>query len=553
MAYITEKGAFTEGNIPLLDTTTPVQGYDGTSIGPANEQAQVLGDRTVWLKGKIEETNTTVSTLTDTTEKIKLTQTSIEQRLTTVEDQVETVDKDSVSRDNKLDVNIQALKRNLDTEVSSLDYRITQLDHRESTDNKVLSDTVSALSTKVTKLSDKTDTLSTNVDGLKKKVDTVTTDVSSLKETTDQHTSEIQNLTITLGQATSDIADNKLAIHNIEVRLDDHDSTLLKYEDEIDTVKSTVDGLGKTKQDKLQSGTNINTVLGVNLENVKEGGITLADAKDFASVLKDHIAVGSGITLTESDDGQTLTLDTASNGGGGSSGSGLGTSLVIKKVTTRANQELEYRTPVRPTSYNLRAYAFKATTTNALSNLTINFSQNPSGTPTSPWDSDGMRISFLGDPTQTRWSSVNTLSIDASQYSSSRVAFSPDGVNWYTYVTSSKRWVSLGELTTTKDSAILMLSRAMSVSEFNSLDATVMQKWLSSMENPPALNVAFAASGLSDESHRFVPASMSATFNSVSSWTRQADTAVPVTITPDSIIFKTTSAGDYVLCYELLK
>lgn len=38
-----------------LDTSTPVKGYDGNDIGPANEQAQALANRTRWLKEQFAE------------------------------------------------------------------------------------------------------------------------------------------------------------------------------------------------------------------------------------------------------------------------------------------------------------------------------------------------------------------------------------------------------------------------------------------------------------------------------------------------------------------
>lgn len=53
MKYIEEKNAFTE-EILLLEADTPVKGYDGTDIGPANEQAQALANRTLWLKNELE-------------------------------------------------------------------------------------------------------------------------------------------------------------------------------------------------------------------------------------------------------------------------------------------------------------------------------------------------------------------------------------------------------------------------------------------------------------------------------------------------------------------
>lgn len=52
MKYIEENNVFTE-DILLLELDTPVKGYDGTDIGPANEQAQALANRTLWLKDKL--------------------------------------------------------------------------------------------------------------------------------------------------------------------------------------------------------------------------------------------------------------------------------------------------------------------------------------------------------------------------------------------------------------------------------------------------------------------------------------------------------------------
>lgn len=53
MSTLTEIAEFVE-SVLRLDSDTPVRGYDGTDIGPANEQAQALANRTKWLKEKID-------------------------------------------------------------------------------------------------------------------------------------------------------------------------------------------------------------------------------------------------------------------------------------------------------------------------------------------------------------------------------------------------------------------------------------------------------------------------------------------------------------------
>ena len=45
MANLTETSEFT-ADVLRLDTDTPVKGFDGTDLGPANAQAQALANRT---------------------------------------------------------------------------------------------------------------------------------------------------------------------------------------------------------------------------------------------------------------------------------------------------------------------------------------------------------------------------------------------------------------------------------------------------------------------------------------------------------------------------
>lgn len=60
MKYIEENNVFTE-EIMLLELDTPVKGYDGTDIGPANEQAQALANRTLWLKNKLDDLSSNIN------------------------------------------------------------------------------------------------------------------------------------------------------------------------------------------------------------------------------------------------------------------------------------------------------------------------------------------------------------------------------------------------------------------------------------------------------------------------------------------------------------
>ncbi|MGP3594300.1 discoidin domain-containing protein [Vagococcus sp. WN89Y] len=58
MAKLTETAEFT-ADVLRLDTDTPVRGFDGTDLGPSNEQAQTLANRTQWLKQKVDNLSTT--------------------------------------------------------------------------------------------------------------------------------------------------------------------------------------------------------------------------------------------------------------------------------------------------------------------------------------------------------------------------------------------------------------------------------------------------------------------------------------------------------------
>lgn len=550
MAYITENSEFADGNIPLLDTATPVQGYDGTSIGPANEQAQFLANRTLWLKEGLDAANQSVAAVVDTAEKIKLTQASIEKRLTTVEDAVETADKASISRDTQLEVKMQDQKRVLDTNISALDFNLKQLDHRESSNSQTAARDISALKTTVKQVSDSTDQLSTSVNNVTKKVTSLTTDVDSLTNKTATLTKDVNALKETASGLTTDLSGLKSSVDVNTQDIASLQEITEQHTSVINEVKTSVSELDEKKQDKLESGTNINTVFGTSLLEVKDGGITLGDAKDFAQVMKSHLAVGSGLTLTEAEDGQTLTFDAVSSGGGGT---GLGTNLTIKKQSARANREYEYRPAARPTSYNVRAYAFKSEAERGGGDVTVNFDQNTYNSPTSPWDDDGIRISFLNDETSAHWSALNSISIDSSVFANTRVAFSRDGEEWYTYLRTEGKWGTLGKLTTDKDSAVKLADRGVLIKDFGGVDIAPLRQWLSSSETPPALNVAFAGTGLTNESHRFVPASLTASVGAVSSWSLQPLSSVSVAITQDTIIFKPNSDGDYVFCYELLK
>lgn len=53
MASLTEVAEYIE-SVLRLDLETPVKGFDGTELGPSNEQAQALANRTKWLKEQLE-------------------------------------------------------------------------------------------------------------------------------------------------------------------------------------------------------------------------------------------------------------------------------------------------------------------------------------------------------------------------------------------------------------------------------------------------------------------------------------------------------------------
>lgn len=53
MANLTETSTF-DANIYRIDQTDPVQGWDGSTIGVSNEQAQKLANRTQWLKSRVD-------------------------------------------------------------------------------------------------------------------------------------------------------------------------------------------------------------------------------------------------------------------------------------------------------------------------------------------------------------------------------------------------------------------------------------------------------------------------------------------------------------------
>lgn len=616
MTYITEKSEFTGDDVPLLDTTTPVMGYDGTDIGPANEQAQILANRTKWLKDGLEQTNKTVSSVSETSEKIKVSQDSMEKRLATVEDGLETADKASVSRDNQLSKTIQDQKRALDTDISALDYQLSQLDSRESTHYHEITTTLSSLSTTVTKLSDKNDTIITTIDSLTKQVTTASTDVDDLRqkliEVDEREASDFETLKIGLSQSNYDIGQNTEAIQGLKTTADDLNTSIAKtdkkadsatqevekvkestatLQSEFDTVKKSVDtlqtnvdamqedvenaqisadsaatkarsaeqavsnltddvnGLSESKQDKLVSGTNINTVFGIDVTSVKDGGITLSDAKDFVAVMKSHLVVGTGLSMEESSDGQTLTLTATSGGNGG----GLGSNLIVQSMTVSDDQSVEFKTKQRP-GYNLRTLVYKSSNVPAQSNLSITFDTDPNSDNNSPYEGDGTlnRISIVPDTTSTRWSSLNILGFDNKSQPTTHLAISPDGDNWYTYSTEKSEWVELGKLKADQASADILVNQGITLQDFGKVDTEITAKWLAAAENPPMLNLAFANS-VSSADQTFVPTQMVATFDRVNTWALQPLSTVPISITPDSIIFKPSTAGDYVFCYELLK
>ncbi|MEC5343648.1 discoidin domain-containing protein [Brenneria populi] len=60
MANLTETAEFT-ADVPRLDVDTPVKGWDGAELGPANEQAQALANRTAWLRQRIQGQVTSVN------------------------------------------------------------------------------------------------------------------------------------------------------------------------------------------------------------------------------------------------------------------------------------------------------------------------------------------------------------------------------------------------------------------------------------------------------------------------------------------------------------
>lgn len=474
MPYITEKSEFEGDDVPLLDTTTPVMGYDGTSIGPANAQAQVLANRTMWLKEESQKTNETVGGLTDTTEKIKLKQTSIGKQLTSLTEKVTSVDED-------------------------LSEKIKALDERE--------------------------------------------------------TNDFQALTIGLGQATTDIATNGQSIRDLQSGLEEANNAQLKLEDSVEQVQTTVadqkkdiDTLKTAKQDKLQSGTNINTVMGVSLLDLREEGITLDDADDFAEVLKKRLSVGKGLTLQSAEDAASLILSVVKE-------ENLGSNLIIQAATVTGGRLTEFKQKLRPT-YNLRAFVFKSESVTAQSTLTVNFITDPSNQATSEYTGEGTmnRISIVPDTTTTRWSTLKTLKIDNNLYPNTKMAISPDseGKTWYTYSAEENQWVELGELKVDTASADILVEKGITVKDFAALDISITAKWLSEQEDVPWLNVAFAAS-VDSATQVFVPAKMVATFNAADGWTMQSPYFSPVYITRDSIIFKPSSSGNYIFCYEFQK
>lgn len=62
MSKLIEVSEFSE-SVLRIDVNTLVKGFDGNELGPANEQAQALANRTLYLKEKLEEVVTQLSTL----------------------------------------------------------------------------------------------------------------------------------------------------------------------------------------------------------------------------------------------------------------------------------------------------------------------------------------------------------------------------------------------------------------------------------------------------------------------------------------------------------
>lgn len=62
MASLTELAEFVD-QVLRLDTDMPVKGFDGFTIGTANEQAQVLANRTLWLKENLDTLKDVVDAL----------------------------------------------------------------------------------------------------------------------------------------------------------------------------------------------------------------------------------------------------------------------------------------------------------------------------------------------------------------------------------------------------------------------------------------------------------------------------------------------------------
>lgn len=149
----------------------------------------------------------------------------------------------------------------------------------------------------------------------------------------------------------------------------------------------------------------------------------------------------------------------------------------------------------------------------------------------------------------SRWESVNKMTMSTTETGAgvARTAITLDMKDYYSFKNGA--WVNLGPLTVSEADATKLVSQGMSKAELVAITAA-QWKLLFTKTSVASFGYAFAFNtpAVADDA---VVNAIVADYNAVAAWKAQTSAEVEIRWYPDGVGFKTVTAGDYKLIYQI--
>ncbi|MBN3081418.1 discoidin domain-containing protein [Pectobacterium polaris] len=150
------------------------------------------------------------------------------------------------------------------------------------------------------------------------------------------------------------------------------------------------------------------------------------------------------------------------------------------------------------------------------------------------------------------WSQINSAALTATQTGNGkvRVAVTRDLVNWHVW--RSGAWVDVGALSTDTAGATKLIADGMTPAEFGAITAAQWTQLFSANNGvPDSLAFAFALDITDPVTDVATIDRLVLNVNDVPSWKVQSPTEVEIRWRTDSVTFRTATAGNYKLAYQM--